>query len=75
VTVPNGASCSGTIAFLDDAPRPLGAQVERRERCVWEVKVPSNAPRGTATVRVTVTDGADSTTLVSSVEIESKDGD
>ena len=75
VTVPNGASCNATIAYSDDTPRPLGAQAERRERCVWEVKVPSNAPRGTATVRVTVSDGADSTALVSSVEILSKDGD
>lgn len=75
VTVPNGASCDGSLAYQDNNPQPLGAQSEQRERCAWEVKVPSNAPRGTATVRVTVTDGTDSTTLVSSVEILSKDGD
>jgi len=75
VTVPNGASCTGTLAYQDDTPQPLAAQAEQRERCVWQVKVPSNAPRGTATVRVTITDGIDSTTLVSSVEILSKDGD
>jgi hypothetical protein len=74
VSVPDGAGCDGTLTYQDGAPQPLGAQVERKDRCLWEVDVPSNAPRGTATVRVSVTADGATTTLVSSVEVLSKEG-
>jgi len=72
VSVPNDATCDGTLTFFDSDPRPLGAQSEHKERCLWEVDVPSNAPRGTATVRVTVSVSGDSTTLVGNVEVLNK---
>jgi hypothetical protein len=74
VGTPDGATCDGTLTYWDAAPQPLGAQVERRERCYWEVAVPTSAPRGTATIRITVTNGTDATTIVRTVEILSRDG-
>jgi hypothetical protein len=72
VSVPDNATCSGTVTFQDSAPIGLATQTERRERCLWELPVSSTAPRGTAAVRVTVTDGADSTTLLGNVEVLGK---
>jgi hypothetical protein len=72
VSVPDNATCSGSVTFLDSAPTGLATQTERKERCLWELPISSTAPRGTATVRVTVTDGTDSTTLLSNVEVLGK---
>lgn len=72
VSVPNNATCSGTVTFLDAAPTALATQTERKERCLWEVPIASSTPRGTAAIRVTVTDGTDSTTLLSNVEVLNK---
>jgi hypothetical protein len=72
VNVPDGASCDGTFNYYDTDAQALGAQSERKNRCLWEVNVPPNAPRGTATVRVLVADGPDSTTLVSNLEVLAK---
>lgn len=72
VNVPNGATCDGSITFYDANARGLGAQPEHKDRCLWEINVPSNAPRGAATIRVTVTEGGDSTTLVANVEVLGK---
>src|SRR5206468_630810 len=72
VSVPDNATCSGSVTFLDAAPIGLATQTERKERCLWELPVSATAPRGTAAVRVTVTDGADSTTLLGNVEVLAK---
>jgi hypothetical protein len=72
VSVPDNATCSGTVTFQDAAPLGLATQAERKGRCLWELPVSSSAPRGTAAVRVTVTDGADSTTLLSNVTVLNK---
>jgi hypothetical protein len=72
VNVPNGSQCDGTYAYYDSSPQGLGAQTERKDRCLWSFDVPSSAPRGQATIRVTVTEGGDSTTLVGNVEVISR---
>lgn len=72
VSVPNNATCTGTVTFEDTAPTALATQTERKERCLWEIPISSTTPRGTAAIRVTVADGADSTTLLSNVEVLAK---
>jgi hypothetical protein len=72
VSVPDNATCSGTVTLLDAAPTGLATQTERKDRCLWELPISSTAPRGTAAVRVTVTDGNDSTTLLGNVEVLGK---
>jgi hypothetical protein len=72
VSVPDNATCSGTVTFLDSAPTGLATQTEHKDRCLWELPIATTAPRGTAAVRVTVTDGVDSTTLLGNVEVLGK---
>lgn len=72
VSVPSNATCVGSVTFLDSDPVGLATQTERKDRCLWELPVTSTAARGTAAVRVTVTDGTDSTTLLGNVEVMNK---
>jgi hypothetical protein len=72
VTVPDNATCSGTVTYQDADPLGLATQTERKGRCMWELPVSSTAPRGTAAVRVTVSDGSDSTTLLGNVSVLGK---
>jgi len=72
VTVPDDATCSGTLTYDDGTQVALAPQTERKDRCLWEIDIPSNAARGTAVVRVTVNDGSNSTTLLSNVEVLNK---
>jgi hypothetical protein len=72
VSVPDNATCVGTVTFQDADPVGLATQAEHKDRCMWELPVSSSAPRGTAAVRVTVTDGADATTLLGNVQVLGK---
>jgi hypothetical protein len=72
VSVPDNATCSGSVTYQDDDPLGLATQTEHKDRCLWELPISSTAPRGTAAVRVTVTDGSDSTTLLGNVEVLGK---
>jgi hypothetical protein len=72
VSVPDNATCSGTVTYQDADPLGLATQTERKGRCLWELPVSSTAPRGVAAVRVTVTDGADSSTLLGNVNVLGK---
>jgi len=72
VNVPNGSSCDGSLTYLDSSAQGLGGQTEHKDRCLWQIDVPNNAPRGMATVRVSVTESGDSTTLVGNVEVLGK---
>jgi hypothetical protein len=73
VNVPDDATCDGSFTYYDSDAIALSTQSERKNRCLWQIDVPSNAVRGTATVRVTVHDGPDSSTLVGNVEVLAKD--
>ena len=72
VSVPDNATCTATFAYQDSDQTPLVAQTEKKNRCFWEIDIPSNATRGTATVRVTVNDGVNATTLTSNLEVLNK---
>lgn len=54
LNVPEEATCEGTITYRDDSEQTLESQGERRDQCRWEIKVPDDARRGTAMVRVQV---------------------
>lgn len=73
VDVPDGATCAGNVTYDDGETQTLGEKAEKKERCRWEVKVPSSAPRGTAIVRVWVTEDGVQTALVANIDVESKD--
>lgn len=72
VSIPDNATCSGSVTYQDAAPLGLATQTEHKGRCLWELPISSTAPRGTAAVRVTVTDGSDSTTLLANVNVLGK---
>ena len=73
VTVPDGSTCSGEVTFDDGVTRSLTFQRETRDRCLWTIGVPSQTPRGPATVRVQVDDHGQSTNLTSNVRVEGRE--
>ena len=46
VSVPDNATCTATFAYQDSDQTPLVAQTEKKNRCFWEIDIPSNATRG-----------------------------
>jgi hypothetical protein len=73
VSVPDGASCQGEVTFDDGVKRSLDSQVEKKDRCLWSVGVPSQTPRGPGLVRVVVDDHGEKTTLTSNVMVEGRE--
>jgi hypothetical protein len=73
VSVPDGSTCSGAVTFDDGAVVNLDAKAEKKDRCLWELKVPTYTPRGTAVVRVIVDDHGVQTTLTGNVVVEGKE--
>lgn len=72
VTLPDAATCQGTVSFDDGTVLNLEAKTEKKDRCLWSVKVPTYIPRGTAVVRVTITDQGSQTTLTGNVSVEGR---
>ena len=64
-----------TVRFDDGAVTSLSPQVEKRERCLWSVKVPTYTPRGPAIVRVWIDDHGLQTSLLGNVAVEGRDDD
>ncbi|MGE3267755.1 MAG: hypothetical protein AB7P40_03335 [Chloroflexota bacterium] len=75
VTVPDGSSCQGDVTFDDGVVHQLEPQAEKKERCLWDLKVPTFTPRGVAVVRVWIDDHGVQTTLIGNVQVEGKDSE
>ena len=72
VSLPDAATCQGDVSFDDGTVIPLELKTEKRDRCLWSIKVPNYTPRGTAVVRVTVDDHGIQTTLTGNVGVEGR---
>ena len=74
--VPDKSTCQGTIVYEDGKDQTLLLQNESKERCRWDLTVPADVTRGTASVRMTVTsEDGHVTSLGASFEVaREKDG-
>jgi hypothetical protein len=72
VSLPDGASCQGDVTFDDGTVLQLEGKTEKKDRCLWSVKVPNYIPRGVAVVRVWVVDQGLQTTLTGNVDVEGR---
>jgi hypothetical protein len=75
VDVSEDATCQGTITFRDGDEQSLDSQGERREQCRWDARIPEDARRGTAIVRVTVQTDEGQTTLAASFQVGSRESE
>ena len=72
VTLPDAATCHGVVTFDDGTNLTLEAKTEKKDRCLWSVKVPNYIPRGTAVVRVWIDDHGVQTSLTGNVTVEGR---
>ena len=72
VSMPDGGTCQGDVTFDDGTVVGLEAKTEKKDRCLWSVKVPNFTPRGTAIVRVLIDDHGSQTTLIGNVIVEGR---
>ncbi|MFN8635088.1 MAG: hypothetical protein U0893_14625 [Chloroflexota bacterium] len=67
--VPDKATCQGQVKYEDGKIQPLDTHTEDNEECRWEVTVPADVDRGTATLTITVTQDGRPTTIMSSFDV------
>jgi hypothetical protein len=72
VSLPDGATCQGDVTFDDGTVLQLEGQTEKKDRCLWSVRVPNYVPRGIAVVRILVVDQGFNTTLTGNVDVEGR---
>lgn len=75
VSVPDNATCRGEIRYDDGGVSALEQQTEKKDRCLWNSRVPSYMPRGQAIVWVWIDDHGIATTLTGNVEVLGRDDD
>jgi hypothetical protein len=75
VGLPDGATCWGDVMFDDGEIATLDARTEKRDRCLWIVRVPAYTTRGVAVVRVWVDDHGTQTSLTGNVMVEGREDD
>lgn len=75
VNVPEGASCRGDVTFDDGETHALDTQTEKKDRCLWSVRVPAYTSRGVAVVRVWVDDHGVPTSLIGNVRVDGREDD
>src|SRR5690606_23360754 len=73
VGVPDNATCWGDVTFSDGVVRSMDQQSERKDRCLWSVRVPAYTMRGVAVVRVWIDDHGQQTSLTGNVIVEGQD--
>lgn len=70
IGVPDNATCSGHIVYTDGKTQSLDSQPEYKERCRWEMTVPTDVERGTARAAITINLDGRTTNLFTSFDVD-----
>jgi hypothetical protein len=73
ISAPDNATCRGELRFDDGGVSALDQQTVKKDRCLWNAKVPAYTPRGTLIVWALIDDHGVQTTLTGNVEVEGRD--